>query len=427
MDYKRLLIVSNAALSLSESNGRTLSNFVSGWDKSKLAQFYTYGEPDFDVCSNYYKVSDGDALKSLLKFKPFGGPVEPPKSSPEQTARPSGGARKKVKKTPTTALLREFVWSRAAWKKRAFKKWLDDFAPEIVLVFMGDSSFLSRIAMEIAEKRRVPLVLYSCENYYFKEYNYITKKKSFAYRLFHRAYKKTTRALTKQTKRCVFISEALMNCYQTEFPTIRADYVMTASGLRGLEPAADGTLITYAGNLGVGRDKPLIEIGDALQKIDPNLKIALYGRFPSREIEERILACPGVDYRGFVPYSEVVSAIQNSRLLVHVETDDPFYRVDLRHAFSTKISDCVASGAPFFCYAPKTYPFVEFLTKNGCAIVASEKSELVERLKIALFDDAERARAVKNAGETADRYFDLQKNRAKFQRILLDAASEPNE
>ena len=62
----RLLIISNSCLSNSTSNGRTLKNFLVGWDSDKIAQFYLQNEaPDFSVCHNYYRVTDGQTLKAF--------------------------------------------------------------------------------------------------------------------------------------------------------------------------------------------------------------------------------------------------------------------------------------------------------------------------------------------------------------------------
>lgn len=417
MDYKKLLIISNAAISDSNSNGRTIKNLIYGWDKLKLAQFYTYGNPDFDVCDNYYRVSDNEALKSFIKLKSFGGKTE---NINITTVAKQKSQSKKIKKTPLKSLLREIVWGTNAWNKQNFKKWVDDFSPEVIFLFMGDTSFLLNIAMDIAKKKNIPLIVYSCENYYFKNYNYLTKKKSFIYTVFHKKYVRTVKRLSNVAESFVFISEALMNCYKNEFPHIEADFIMTASGLQDLKPNS-GSLITYAGNLGIGRHKALIEIGNALQEIDKSLKITLFGKSPNKEIGDMLVNCEGIDYKGLVPYSEVISAIQNSKIVIHTEYKDEFYIEDLKYAFSTKISDCVSSGVPFFCYASRKLPFTDFLIDNKCAIITESKDELAEKLKVILFDENERELLIANAKVTAQKYFNQNRNLEKFRDIISNS------
>lgn len=415
MKYKRLLVISNAAMSQSESNGRTLRNFLIGWDKTKLAQFYTYGTPDFSVCSNYYKVSDIDALKSVLHFKAYGGIQNPEENV---AVIDSEVLKKKARKTPLSACLREVVWEIGKWRGMQYRKWIENFSPQIILVFMGDSSFLLNSAMNIAKQFKASLIVYSCEDYYFKKHNYITRKQSLAFRLFHKRYIKTVRVLADTAKECIFISEDLMNRYKTEFPMMSVHYVMTASELYGLK-VENGNQITYAGNLGIGRHKALLEIADALQSIDRSLNISLYGRFPNKEIENDILSSKGIEYKGFVTYMEVVEAIRKSRLLIHVESDEEYFINDSKYAFSTKISDCISSGVPFFCYASEKMFFTKFLNNKKCAIVVHNKKEIIEKLSEALNDQNIRIEVSSNAKIVANEYFNILKNVSKFQKILL--------
>ena len=68
-EKKKILIISNNALSKSNSNGRTLLNLLKSISKDNLAQFYISGNPDKEVCSNYFKMSDRNALNCFLHIK----------------------------------------------------------------------------------------------------------------------------------------------------------------------------------------------------------------------------------------------------------------------------------------------------------------------------------------------------------------------
>ena len=69
-EYPRILVISNNSFSKTSSNGRSLGNLFIGWPKDKIAQFcISTTEPDYDICDNYYLLTD----KSLLNaFKRFG-------------------------------------------------------------------------------------------------------------------------------------------------------------------------------------------------------------------------------------------------------------------------------------------------------------------------------------------------------------------
>ncbi|MEG2402761.1 MAG: hypothetical protein RSB34_07500, partial [Muribaculaceae bacterium] len=65
MKYPRTLVISNNSFSLTNSNGRTLGNFFIGWPKESLAQFCISSDgPNYDICNNYYCITDKEALKA---------------------------------------------------------------------------------------------------------------------------------------------------------------------------------------------------------------------------------------------------------------------------------------------------------------------------------------------------------------------------
>lgn len=117
---KRILILSNACFSESDSNGRTLEKLFDCFDKNNLAQFYVYGAPDFNICNRFYQVSDGDAFKSFLKRCEMGKEICQPISTDKNKSTAS--PKKKLKKSPLNMLLREFAWKYGKWNGRKLQK-----------------------------------------------------------------------------------------------------------------------------------------------------------------------------------------------------------------------------------------------------------------------------------------------------------------
>lgn len=69
----KVLVFSNNCFAKTNSNGRTLGNFFVGWPKDCLAQFYIHNSiPDFEYCTNFFRVTDGQALQAF-KGKKCGG------------------------------------------------------------------------------------------------------------------------------------------------------------------------------------------------------------------------------------------------------------------------------------------------------------------------------------------------------------------
>ncbi len=437
---KRVLLLANNCLSYTNANGRTLLNFFKGYDKDCLAQFFVKeGDPAFDICDNYFQVTDGEALRAFKRKQKVGKVLEKP--AQDVVVKPKQNVKSKSKRTPLTMLLRELVWNSNKWKGEAFEAWLDAFNPEVVLVFNGDNAFLLKIATDIAKKRNIPLMLYNCEWYYFRKKNYMVNCgwTSILYPWFIRKYRKQFEKTIKQAAYSVYNSEALERAYNSVFhkpsttiytATDMADNeahiksVREALGCLGEQKSEDNRapVVTYLGNLGWERPEGLIAIANALQSIDENWCLDVYARFPTEEIEKQMLACKGIRHKGFVAYNEVLQVMQNSDVLVHTESFSPFRKKDLEFGFSTKIADCLASGACFFFYAPIDLVSAKYLKENNAACVVTEQESLKTELESILRNPARRKEYVENALVLAQRNHSVLKNREKMWEAVKTAA-----
>ncbi len=401
---KRVLVISNGCFSLTDSNGRTLSKLFAGYDPDCLAQLYTYGTPDFGVCKNYYKMTDKSAIKSLITRKPGGFAVAESDVAQGSTVVP---VRSKTKRTPFRKLAREIIWKYSGWYKGRFMEWLREFSPEAVLVFAGDGAFLMDCARIVAERFGIPVVIYTTEDYYFKDYNYLTKNKSLFYSMFYGSLKKSYRNLAPYVAKGFFNTPMLTECYASAFD-FPCECLFARSDIEFVPSVAEiereNISVSYLGNLGLKRHIPLIDIAESLGRVCSGVKLDVYGvadEAVTRELESN----PNISYKGFVAYDEVVNIIHKSALVVHAEYDEPFNLLDLKAAFSTKIPDSVSSGTPLLMYANEKLACTDFLIKNECAFVASNKNELDSVVKDALFNKEKRAQIIATAEKVRKEFF----------------------
>ena len=411
---KRVLIISNGALSNSDSNGRTIANLFSKYDNEKLAQFCVYGNPDFSKCKNYYKVTDKDALKSLLTLKQCGGKVE----HNEEKSTTTNVKITKQRKTPLKVLLREVAWKFGRWKGKKLKKWIDEFNPEVVFINLADNCFTINLAVMVAKKYNIPIVAFSTENYYFKRENYLTNKVSLLYKIINRKLKKAYKRLEKYCVKCFLNTSLLRNLYASEF-----DFDCTCSYCKSeIDFVANYKIkdseeikVSYLGNLGLNRHKSLIEIAQILNQIDSKIKLYVYGKTNDLSIEEELSNCSGIKYMGFVSYEEVTRVIHSSDLLIHTEYSSYENNQDLRYAFSTKIADSISSGTPLFVYADESLALSEFLINNGCTFFESKKERLEKVLRNALFNEEARRKVLECANKVSEKYF---KNNSEVEEFI---------
>ena len=420
MQHKKVLVVSNNCFSLSNSNGRTLGNLFVGWPKSDLAQFCVIAQdPNWNLCDNYYCLEDKTVLKSFLKCKKAEGRrlyYQDAKQTSD-TKRASIG-----KKTLYKVAVREFIWSGKRWYCEALQRWLDDFNPEQVVFQLGDSIFMFNVALYIATSRNIPLIIYNTEGYYFFPRNWHEKSlcDGWLFKLYRRSYRKKVEEMMQVASYCVHLNDKLKDDYDRAFNILSTVIYNSSSVSRSNKElfATNNPRISYLGNLGLDRDSALIEIGAVLQEINPHYYIDVYGR-ADENMQRRFQASPGVNYKGLVSYDEVKDVISHSDILFHVETQYGYHERQLQYAFTTKIADSLASGKCFIVYAPIQLACTQYVIKNKCGWVATNKKELRTAILNVIDDDELRVAIINKAVEVASKNHDLTQNASKFQEILL--------
>ena len=287
----------------------------------------------------------------------------------------------------------------------------------------GDSTFIPKIAMKLAKRSNIPLVIFNTENYYFKDYNYLKAQgHPFFSWLFRKSFKKTFRKLMKVSVFEIYNSEYLAEVYRRGFhKECTAIYQPTSLTPFPKKPQFEGKF-SYMGNLGVGRHTPLIEIGAALREISPDYYLDVYGRAPSPTVEKLLREAAGVRFHGLIPYSEVKEKMEKSDLLFHAETADEFYIKDLAAAFSTKISDSLLSGRPLVLYAHESLACTQYLLKNGCAHVITDKETLMARLRDICESESLRDAYVEKALAVGQENHNAKKNCQRMKEILSSVA-----
>ena len=426
-DYPRVLVISHNCFSKTDSNGRTLSHFFSGWPKDRLAQFYIQdADPDFAVCDKYFRVTDAQAVAAWWG-KRGGGVVAPLDAEPVSSS--SASSSRRPRRNALTMMARNAVWNGGAWKRSGFYAWADAFAPQAVLLQAGDNAFMFALARKAAARYGVPLLIYNSEGYYFKKFDYFRAKgpAHWCYPVFRWGFCREFR----RTQRCAaynfYICDDLRLAYEREFDT-PAVTLYTASDCPVAVPQPhEGFVVSYLGNLGLGRHEGLVAIAETLQGISKDYRLDVYGKIPNDAVGDALAACDGICYRGFLDYEGVVTAMGESDLLVHTESFDPFYTEDLRFAFSTKIADSLACGRCFLLYAPATLACYRYLNENSLAYTVDTLEDLTATLRLLAQDPAARERYVANARQAARERHSVEVNRMTFAAIITETVGAAHE
>lgn len=419
--YKRLLVISHNCFSQAGSNGRTMANLLFGWPKDKVAQLYIHKElPDYTVSDNYFCITDKDVLNSILKRCQAGKSFEAPSDVDVSQVR-SLPQKKPSSKNSIIFLLREFAWSSGLWRNEKLYEWIDGFSPEIVLVQAGDAAFLFKLAEKICKRFNSSLFVFNTEGYYFKKKSYLneTVVSRLFYPIVHKNFVKAYDSLISKAKAVVYSNDTLMRDYFDSQHKI-SRVIMTSSEFAD-EDLYENKInrFVYAGNLGLMRHKGLIEFAEALNSIDKNLVVDVYGTAPTKSVDLELSACSSIVMHGFVHYKDLLDILRKSRFLIHVESFDPFYCDDLKYAFSTKVADSLACGACFIVYAPENMAVSQYLKDKKAAVLINKRDELYQKLRNVLFDDKYVEMISRNGRALAMKNHSLHQNREAFQKLLL--------
>jgi len=421
LNMKKILVISNNCLSRGDNNGRTMDNIIHGWKSDKIAQFYIQNSyPDSSVCENFFRVTDVEALKSIWqgqKGKIINQSIQDYNQGILSKTTPS-------KRNPLTMIFRNIVWNLRRWEGMDFHNWLDGFNPDVVLLQVGDSSFMFKIALRIAKRYNIALVVFNSEGYFFQDASYMKAASKFSnlfYPIFIDNYRKSFKKMMDYCSNAIYISDELRNIYSTRF-MIPSSVIYTPTGFNSYSYkeslSIDNLVFSYIGNLGLNRHVPLIEIAKKLKSFNTSLKLNVYGNILTDDVRVALLSCNEIEYKGAINYSEVNEVIRNSDILLHVESSDPRFKEILKFGFSTKIADSLMSGRLFLLYAPPYVACTKYILGELASVVATSTEELTILLKKVMTNSEFRYNSCLKEIEIAKKNHSYFHNDEKFSTII---------
>ena len=364
-----VLLIANEGISHHNSNGRTVMMLLTLLKKEHLFQFYIHDDPEEDALNKSFCVTDSEALTSFLPFLARGQKGTGSKKQPIST------------RNCRRLFLRNFVWNTRSWWKKDFDVFLKNVSPRIILLNAGDAPFMLNLAIKVKKRTNAKLIVFTTENYVLKNKLYNSAKTySFWHLLFRHSLRKSYKRIIRNSDGFVFNSEFLKDSFLRKYPKIKnAIFLMNSSDLKTINyKKSESFTISYLGNTGVGRIDCLNELASLIDDLGLGIRFIICGEISRQEYKSTIVSHKCVEYLGKVSYGEVAQIMAQSTMILHCENSS---RLDnLRTAFSTKIADILTIGVPFFVYASREYPFVQYLEKNKAAHIASNISEARELL-----------------------------------------------
>ena len=424
----KVLIISHNPISAQSNMGKTFLSLFSQFRREELCQLYIYPViPNENRCASYYRVTDKDALNSLIRLKKAGGEIPEERISADQglyeVAEDQTFYKNRKNKSPLRRLMRDAMWKIVPWYNSGMKSWLDREKPDCIFVAPGVAKFLYDFALRISKARHIPIVTYICDEYYF-----VKEPERWLDALRLKLLQRKMEQLMRHTDHLVVISEELRETYAEHFG-VKTTTIMTGAAL----PFADRRKvcespqnICYFGNVRCNRYITLEQIGRTLDAMNreygTNYRLKIYTSEKDPVILQIFGDVQSVELCGFVTGVEFDRAFQGADLLLHTEAFDEASVDFTQHSVSTKIADSLASGIPVIAYGPEGISSMAHLLRHRCAITVVSPDVLRDTLEAALRDKAIRNRAAEAALDVAMRYHDTEKNGRQFREILEHAA-----
>lgn len=367
----RVLFVSVNPFSRTSNNGKTFASFFAGYPKDSIAQLYFHRElPSSPVCERYFRITDEDLLKDLLR--PWRVEGERVSAVSTSSSPIPAGAHGVLKRSRLARLVRQVLWTRIPFDGAPLTAWLDEFRPEVVFFCGGDAASLYPKVTSIAERYGSRLVLYVTDDYVLP-----VRTASVSARLMRRWTRRVFQRLSTRADLVLTIGEAMSSVYARELGVVSTP-VMNMVDVPSAPPAPrtagpqEPLVLLYAGSLHSNRWRVLGAVIDAVQRLEARgipVRLRVFGPEPSAEVRAVVDRPPYAAFGGLLMPDELSYAISDADVLLHVEADDPQSKAVTALSVSTKIPEYLAAGRCVLAIGPRDVASIDYLASHEAAVV----------------------------------------------------------
>lgn len=372
MNKEKILIISHNPMNQTDNMGKTIRNIFSGFQTNELCQLYFKNQDvDSQNCNEFFCIDDSSICKSILnrKYK-TGRQVNNNFKIENVTNTQSNIVKCGRKKTGLIYCLRDFLWKIGKWNTKQLKEWISDQKLSCVFLVAGDYTFPFDIAINICKTYNLPLYVYFVDEYYRKNIG----KQTLLAKLHKTIYRKKFKKLVNYSEQYFCISEAMCDFYNEQFGKngiVLMNTTKLTSEERSKEKINKKIIISYIGNLDYDRWKNLVDIANVIEnkKLDSKIEFNVYSAESNPRIIDILNTTKGLNFKGKISSSEVITKIKESDILLHVENFDKTNINKVKYSVSTKIPDSLASGKLLMAYGPKEVESINYIMRNNAGII----------------------------------------------------------
>ena len=386
----KVLVISAEVWQDRTNGGNVLSNIFcdTGFE---FAQIYCNpGTPENKLCTHYYQMTDGMAIRNFLRHKPIG------KTFDLQASTNIKNEENPLVEQPNKKfysffhnhrlgifyVVRNFLWNTSNWKNENICKFVKDFDPDIIFAPCYGNKFMLRLTRYIAEMTGKSVISYiSDDSYTLKQFRISP------------LYWLERFSVRHQLRKTFPYYSLVYTMTETQKVQCERDFGANMKILLKAVPFENipekrnvgmPIRLVYAGGIYLNRWKILGKVADAIRKLNLNgLKYQLdvyTGNECSAKIKKKLHDGKNTFLHSFVSQEELKDIYHNSDIALHVESFDLKNRLAVRMSFSTKIVDCLSSGCAVMAICDEKQGGMVYLRENDAAICVSNQKRIFDTL-----------------------------------------------
>ena len=276
------------------------------------------------------------------------------------------------------------------------KSYINEANPDLVFCFGVPDSFNYYLVRYIKNCRGIPVVSYYLDDHY--------KSNLPIWNIYRRIRNKRLVELAILSNRRYGITKMMCEAYSkkmgVDFKLLTKGCIVNSTSHRVNKPIR----VVYAGNLLYGREKTLIQLVSVIKDINQKSGNKLFlDIFTSTTVKDEVLVQLVFEGVSSVnppkPYSEIMEIMKQTDIVLHVESFDKSQIDYVHYSFSTKITDCMQSGAMVLAIGPAKIASMDFLSNVPGVVVITDMRDFFSTMSN-LIDNPQQI--IKNANETSD-------------------------
>ena len=432
--HPRVLIVGTIPYNKNTSS-RAFDAYFHNWEKENIRQIFSNTKkPPKGHCGELYQITDQRVLKCKMHRIKEPGIIYKYEDLEEDWQNNDLEVNSNVtsrlyklgsKKKPIIYLARHWLWKRKHWETKQLRDWLDNFKPECVFLAFSDDFFINDIAIYVADRFNIPIICCIGDDYYFNDRCSISP----FYHIYRRLYKKTIDKVFSHRCTAIYISNKIRDKYNSYFG-IGGETVYLCSDINRHEFRPinkESPYITYCGNIRVGRNYSLVDIANALQQINDNYQLTVYTAEKNKEYIKPLKKCKAIDFKGEIPYKDVVTVFDESDIVVIVEG---FKKKDVnitKYSLSTKAADSLTSGCQIIAYGSDNCGVIEYMRSTGASVVSCSKFDLKEKILELIENESIQKQMYMNSKRALEENHNLIKSNLISERLIGEMVANKND